>query len=175
LSSQNQRHLLLDEMQQLAKEGKTCASCSGVCCTFVANSMLVTANEASALIANLQQKNLLTPELKQNCQQTIERFALDRPIPGTGQRSLLRRRYTCPLFQHKNLGCPLDPEAKPFGCLAFNPRVAGETEGKSCSSDQKLLEATERLGEAADGSHHELHAEKKSIPHVILAFFAPKG
>jgi hypothetical protein len=162
-------------MQQLAKEGKTCASCSGVCCTFVANSMLVTANEASALIANLQQKNLLTPELKQNCQQTIERFALDRPIPGTGQRSLLRRRYTCPLFQHKNLGCPLDPEAKPFGCLAFNPRVAGETEGKSCSSDQKLLEATERLGEAADGSHHELHAEKKSIPHVILAFFAPKG
>jgi hypothetical protein len=136
--------------------------------------MLVTPDEASALIANLQQKNLLTPELKQICQQTIERFALDRPIPGTGQRSLLRRRYTCPLFQHKNLGCPLDPEAKPFGCLAFNPRVAGETEGKSCSSDKKLLEETEKFVEATVGSHNEVQPEKKSIPHVILSFFASK-
>lgn len=158
-------------MQQLAAAGKTCASCSGVCCTFVANSMQVTPSEATALIDNLKKKNLLTPELKEHCHQTVSRFSLDRPLPGTGQRTLLRRRYTCPLFQHKSLGCPLDPESKPFGCLAFNPQVAGEIEGKSCRSDQKLLENTEKLLVPSDGAFETKSYEKTSIPQAILAYF----
>jgi len=171
LPEQNPRHLILDKMTQLATLGKNCASCSGVCCTFVANSMQVTPHEASALIANLKEKHLLTPELRALCKQTIDRFSLDRPIPGTGQRILLRRRYTCPLFQHKSLGCPLDPSAKPFGCLAFNPQVAGETAGTSCKSDQSLLEETEILLKKTVGVSNATTLEKTSIPQAILSFF----
>lgn len=131
--------------------------------------MLVTPAEASALIQNLKKKHLLTPELADTCRQTISRFSLDRPLPGTGSRTLLRRRYTCPLFQHKSLGCPLDAEAKPFGCLAFNPQKAGEIEGKSCKSDQGLLEATEKLIRATNDEGTGEASEKVSIPHAILA------
>ena len=158
-------------MKQLAAAGKTCASCSGVCCTFVANSMQVTPSEAAALIENLKKKNLLTLELKDHCLQTVSRFSLDRPLPGTGQRTLLRRRYTCPLFQHKSLGCPLDAESKPYGCLAFNPQLPGETKGTSCRSDQTLLEETEKLI-AIEGSTETKHLEKTSIPQAILAYLA---
>ncbi len=158
-------------MEQLAVAGKTCASCSGVCCTFVANSMQVTPRESAALIENLKKKNLLTLELKEHCLQTVSRFSLDRPLPGTGQRTLLRRRYTCPLFQHKSLGCPLDAESKPYGCLAFNPQIPGETRGTSCKSDQKLLEETEKLI-SIEGSSETESFEKTSIPQAILAYLA---
>jgi hypothetical protein len=154
-------------MDQLASADKTCASCSGVCCTFASNSMQITPSEANALIDNLKKKKLLTSELREHCRLTISRFSLDRPLPGTGQRTLLRRRYTCPLFQHKSLGCPVDAESKPYGCLAFNPQVAGEIEGKSCRSDQKLLEDTEKLLAAKETDC----SEKTSIPQAILAYF----
>jgi len=171
LPEENPRRLLLDEMEQLAKDGKTCANCSGVCCTFVANSMLVTPAEASTLIDNLKKKNLLTPELKEHCRQTIIRFSLDRPVPGTGQRNLLRRRYTCPLFQHKALGCPLDSKAKPYGCLAFNPQVSGEVEGKSCGSNKDLLKQTDKFLDKTPKSPTLFEGEKKSIPDIILSYF----
>lgn len=155
-------------MRQLAAQGKTCSSCSGTCCTFVANSMLVTHDEAIALVADLKQKNLLTPDLLAACTNSIKRFSLDRPTPGTGNRNLLRRNYTCPLFQHKSNGCPLDPEAKPFGCLAFNPTVAGETEGRSCGSDKQSLEQTEALL-SKDLSAEAVAFGKQTIPQAILA------
>lgn len=168
MNKSNPRHLLTENMLQLASSGKSCASCSGTCCTFVANSMMVTHAEATALVENLQQKNLLTETLLSACQDSISRFALDRPTPGTGQRNLLRRNYTCPLFQHKSNGCPLDPDAKPFGCLAFNPTVAGETEGRHCGSDQQLLELSEELI-SSSVAPAALEFGKQTIPQAILA------
>jgi hypothetical protein len=163
----NPRSLLLADMERLSAQGISCADCPGTCCTFVANSMMVTWPEAQALVADLKSKDLLTPELKDRCRDAIARFSLDRPVPGTGNRQLLRRRYTCPLYMHKALGCPLTPKAKPFGCLAFNPTVAGEVDGKSCASAVELLEQTEALlpPAAAEGQPFE----KLTIPQAILA------
>lgn len=163
----NPRSLLLADMERLSAQGISCADCSGTCCTFVANSMMVTWPEALALVADLKSKDLLTPELKDRCRDAITRFSLDRPVPGTGSRQLLRRRYTCPLFMHKTLGCPLTPASKPYGCLAFNPTVAGEVEGKSCASAKVLLEQTEALLPPPESGSQPF--EKLTIPQAILA------
>lgn len=162
------RSALLEDMKQLSARGITCADCSGICCTFVANSMMVTYTEALALVSDLKESNLLTPELKANCAEAVSRFGLDRPVPGTGNRQLLRRRYTCPLYMHKALGCPLSPTAKPFGCLAFNPAVSGEREGKSCGSRQDLLESAEA---SLPPLPSPVPFEKLTIPQAILALW----
>jgi len=129
------RIALIEAMAHLKQQRRDCSHCSGVCCTFVFNSMQITASEAETILEYLTREGLLTLEAVQSWRDTIERSGLDRPPLSDGRRVFSRRRYTCPFFQGGNLGCSLGPETKPLGCLAYNPLKAGVTEGEACGSD----------------------------------------
>ena len=56
------------------------------------------------------------------------------------------------------------------------PRTAGEIEGKSCESNQNLLEATEKLTGAPKAGETSEMSEMISIPQAILLYFeTPKN
>jgi hypothetical protein len=110
--------------------------------------MQVTPLEALDLLEDLAAKGLLTAVLSHAVAECIERYQLDRPVPGDGRREFVRRRYTCPLFKHEALGCPLSAAAKPYGCLGFNAKRAGVTAGEACGSDRAALEMREAGGDA---------------------------
>jgi len=125
---------LLRVMDELATQEHDCSRCSGVCCTFVANSMLITPLEALDIAAHLLAAGADIQALLQRLGESAAAQGLDRPLPGDGRRTFGRRRYTCPFFGHGALGCSLPRDAKPYGCLAFNPRRAGQTDGGDCGS-----------------------------------------
>jgi hypothetical protein len=165
----SRRKELLDAMAQSVTDGVGCASCSGPCCTFVANSMQVTPIEAFDLYGFLVREGRFdSVALEKNAQ----RFGLDRPAISAGQGRYVRRRYTCPFHSEGPLGCSIDPEHKPYGCLGFNPRGPGVKEGEDCGSDQELLERRESRDE---GNLNQLLREslgiaweKESIPVALL-------
>jgi hypothetical protein len=135
-----------------AGEEQSCVGCVGTCCTFVANSMQITALEALDAWTVLRE-TMTAAELeatKKRLEQSARDQGLDRGGAGDGQRTFSRKRYTCPLFQGRELGCPLPSEAKPYGCLAFNPVAAG-VKARDCASGPGLLEARgrETLGQEA--------------------------
>jgi len=132
------RQDLMEDMIARAEQGHHCAACSGVCCTFVANSMKISPVEARDLRLYLEQEERWTPELLQELQSIVTRFRLDREV-GDGRRSL-RKTYTCPFYRPGPKGCSISRKHKPYGCLAFSPRAAGLTEGGNCASAQNLLE-----------------------------------
>lgn len=129
------RRVLLDSMRALGERKIDCSGCSGVCCTFVANSMQITPIEALDILADLTARGEMNEARLEEWRILVERHGLDRPAPGDGQRELVRRRYTCSFFAGGKLGCTLTPEFKPYGCLAFKPRSAGVWEGKDCGVD----------------------------------------
>ncbi|MEX2607149.1 MAG: hypothetical protein WD708_07355 [Kiritimatiellia bacterium] len=139
LSPAARRAGLLTAMREQADQGTHCGSCCGVCCTFLANSMQITPLEAEDLRDWLIQEGRWTPELFDQLVANVTRFRLDRDL-GDGRRSLLRRTYTCPFHQPGPKGCTIAPTHKPYGCLAFNPRRPGLTEGGDCDSNTGLLE-----------------------------------
>ena len=77
------------------------------------------------------------PELFVRLSETIRKYRLDQDV-GDGRRSL-RKTYTCPFYSGSRHGCTIAPTHKPTGCLAFNPRSPGLTEGGDCASDTRLL------------------------------------
>lgn len=119
--------------------GVSCAGCPGTCCTFEANSMMVTPHEAVDLFTWLREEGKLTPELREKLERTVRDYRLDH-APGNGKRSFLRKTYTCTFFNFTELGCPLPREVKPYGCLAFNSHHPEEKAGSHCYSDKNLLE-----------------------------------
>ncbi|MDA3873516.1 MAG: hypothetical protein PF795_06115, partial [Kiritimatiellae bacterium] len=133
------RAALLAAMREQADQGSHCGSCSGVCCTFLANSMQITPLEARDMRDSLMQQGRWTRELFEQLADTVTRFRLDREL-GDGRRSLLRRTYTCPFYQSGPTGCSISPTHKPYGCLAFNPRKPDLTAGGDCASSPNLLE-----------------------------------
>lgn len=132
------RKILIDRLELLESQGMDCRGCSGNCCTYEANSMMTTPIEALELIRYLKDTQLLEDELKSKCQNTIQKFRLDHTA-GNGRRSFLRRTYTCPFFNHKELGCPLPREVKPYGCLAFNAHHVESKASEHCFSEVDLL------------------------------------
>jgi len=132
------RSLLLSQQQGQLDQGISCQGCEGVCCTFMNNSMQVDHSELDRMmtgLASLLSDDMASDawqELRQRCQNTIKEFRLDVEL-GDGRRSLLRRRYTCPLFNWQRPGCALEYAHKPLGCLAFNP-VQGGQQAKDCRS-----------------------------------------
>ncbi len=156
---------LLHHMRHLASEGKSCAACSGVCCTFVANSMRITRAEALDMRESLQAQGRWNSTLFEQLRECVRRYRLDHE-PGDGRRSL-RRTYTCPFFAGTTLGCTLPPTHKPYGCLAFNPRRSGLTEGGDCASDQSLLRRQAEAFPDADPF------PPLPIPLALLALLAP--
>lgn len=140
----HRRELLIERMEQLEAQGMGCLGCSGTCCTFEANSMMLTPLEAVELMGYLKQANLLTSDLKQKLFDSAKKYRLEHP-PGNGRRSYLRKTYTCPFFNHQELGCPLPREVKPYGCLAFDSHHVELKASEHCFSEKELLRRRELL------------------------------
>lgn len=152
------RENLIREMSDLNNRGIDCSNCTGVCCTDKSNSMKIGKEETEKIYHYLVEQKLWNSQLIQKMRQTIETYRLDHHL-STGQNSSLRKTYTCPLFQHKSLGCPLPTEIKPLGCLAFNPKMSHIKNGEDCGTNQETL-----MGSEIDDDL------KKPIPNALLDF-----
>ena len=168
----SRREILIDRMNALESKGMGCIGCSGTCCTFEANSMLMTPLEARELFEYLKSENLLTQELKEKLQKNINQFRLEpKPLKG---RSYLRKTYTCPFFNHQELGCPLPREIKPYGCLAFDSHHVELKASEHCYSENDLLMKREELHPEEKQMNDvirkefDLYWEKSPIPNAIL-------
>lgn len=133
------RQGLIDEMNRAEAEGISCKGCSGTCCTYEANSMMVTPLEALELMNYLNTSGMKDDTLRTKIEESVRVYRLDH-APGNGKRSFLRKTYTCPFFGFQELGCPLPREIKPYGCLAFNTHHKTEKANEHCYSDKELLE-----------------------------------
>ncbi|WFB35044.1 hypothetical protein P3T73_12825 [Kiritimatiellota bacterium B12222] len=166
------RRELKQAMSSLANAGTHCGSCSGVCCTFLANSMQITPVEAVDLREWLISQNRWNEDLLLSLKTCVKRFRLDQEL-GDGRRSL-RRTYTCPFYLDGPQGCSISRDHKPYGCLAFNPRIPDQTEGGNCCSDQKQLEIRDQNfpTEATQNEHlrqiHHLPYAKAPLPIILL-------
>lgn len=174
MEAQTRREILIENMDALEVSGFTCKGCSGTCCTFEANSMMVTPLEAVELHRYLKENHLLTAELKNKFVETVTKYRLDHQV-GNGKRSYLRRTYTCPLFHHKELGCPLPREVKPYGCLAFNSYHDSKKADENCHSDLSLLKSRDEAFKRDEDNQNELlrkeleiYWEKSPLPTALL-------
>lgn len=140
VSAKRRRTLLVEQMFRLEKGGVDCFSCSGTCCTYLANSMMTTPLETLDLVLYLQEQGRIDLELQQLLLECIKRYRLDQEPPGDGRRGFVRRHYTCPFFATGPRGCSLSRNAKPYGCLGFNPQRAGIEHGGDCSANVPLLQ-----------------------------------
>ena len=168
----NRREILIERMDQLEAEGMSCRGCSGTCCTYESNSMLITPLETKEILIFLKSKGLDTPDLKNKLLQTVTNYRLEPRLPK--QRSYLRKTYTCPFFNHQELGCPLPREIKPYGCLAFNSHHKNLKADSNCFSEKELLERREALHpEETEINHkmkseYDIYWEKAPIPNALL-------
>lgn len=170
---------VISTMDEFVREGKNCYSCEGYCCTFAYNSMQVTPIEALDAYDFLLKNNRINDELIESLDKCIKEFRLDNEIVLGGGREL-RRQYTCPFFNAGPKGCSIEPESKPYGCLAFNPLESNvKVEGK-CTSYIEVLEAreTDSFGEESMNliikEKLNLYWDKKNFPmalkHLINLF-----
>lgn len=176
-SSYVRRQVLIDEMAILEEKGVHCFKCTGECCTFTSNSMQTTVLETLEVVIYLFEQKRVTDELIKNLELNVKRYRLDS-VPGNGQRSFMRRTYTCPFFMGKSKGCSLSRSIKPYGCLGFNPNVGGQTEGGNCVSNIKTLEQREKEFEILEQKLNQnlkekldLHWEKLPFPVALLELF----
>ena len=163
--AKKRRSLLLGRDQQLAQAGMGCADCTGVCCTYVANSVCVTELEARDIYSYLEREGKLDAAMVRSWKETIRKNGLDRPPAGNGRRTFSRKRYTCSFFTQKSLGCPLPKFIKPYGCLGFNPSAKGVTAGVGCASQQDLL----REQQTCNGG---LREETWPLPVALMRLYA---
>lgn len=135
--------------------------------------MLMTPLEAVELMTYLKTNQLMTIELKSRLEDSAIKYRLE-PKPLVGKRSYLRKSYTCPFFNHQELGCPLPREIKPYGCLAFDSHHVTEKASEHCYSETELLEKREALHpEEAEMNEKirtdfKLYWEKSPIPNALL-------
>ena len=166
----NRRDLLIEHMNDLESRGMGCIGCPGTCCTFEANSMLMTPIEAFELMDYLSKNSLKTPELKTKLEDVVKKYRLE---PKFG-KSYLRKTYTCPFFGHAELGCPLPREVKPFGCLAFDSHHIELKASEHCYSEIELLKERENRhpeeGQLNDEIRRKFNLfwEKAPIPNALL-------
>jgi Fe-S-cluster containining protein len=149
MNSLTRRQILLDANRSLNEKGVDCSACAGECCTSRSNSMQVTRIEAEDIRAHLVGAGLWNEDLFARLRECVREYRLDVELPRFGSRQNLRRTYTCPFYSAGPRGCSLPREAKPYGCLAFNPVRAGAgglTDG--CLSDVDSLVRTDALSPA---------------------------
>jgi hypothetical protein len=139
-SSYKRRQFLIEDMTLLESRGVSCIGCSGVCCTEVANSMMVTPIEMSDLFSYLLKSKTDLLELKERMLKTITKYKLDILPPGIKKKSQFRRTYTCPFFLGSEFGCPLPRDIKPYGCLGFNRQKNEANVDQDCWSKKEVLE-----------------------------------
>ncbi|MBT7609175.1 MAG: hypothetical protein HN576_05430 [Bacteriovoracaceae bacterium] len=149
------RSLLLEAMEQLESNNINCASCTGKCCTSVANSMQCSPIEAMEIIDWLKSEEILNESMTSELKNCVSKYRLDYEI-STTRGVPLRRTYTCPFFNHGALGCLLKKEIKPYGCLAFNARFKKVSDGENCTTDIELLKQRD-----ADWADLELNKNKE--------------
>ena len=152
--------------------GIHCHQCVGTCCTFVANSMQVTPLEAIDLLAHLVDTGRWHQATVSELESNIRRFRLNTPPPGDGKRSFSRRRYTCPFYAGQARGCTISRDAKPYGCLAFNPFSPHQTNGGDCGSQEDALAPLDspelEAVNTALKTTLSLDWDKKPIPTALL-------
>ncbi len=162
--------------EELESSGMGCKGCSGTCCTYEANSMMVTPVEAVELVEYLKHNNLFNDELKARLTETVSKYRLDQGL-GNGKRSFIRRTYTCPFFGHSELGCPIPREVKPYGCIAFNSHHVELKAGEHCYSEKEILEEREKNDLDEQKLNEELKKkyslwwDKVPMPVALLDFF----
>ncbi len=173
----SRRNSLINAMTKLEGSKIHCFNCSGTCCTYVANSMQITPLEALEILESLnlnqETKNLLISKLSQ----TVTDYRLDQELL-TGKKGIqsLRRTYTCPFFTPGSKGCGLSRSVKPYGCLAFNPRIEDDNGGQ-CKSDVVLLEKRENDFNSFEDEANKVLSEayqinwkKMDLPRALLFF-----
>lgn len=169
----NRREILISRMNELESRGMGCLGCEGTCCTFQANSMLMTPLEALEMMQHLKAQNLLTVDLKLKLEQAVTKYRLESKFQDV-RRSYLRKTYTCPFFNHQELGCPLPREIKPYGCLAFDSHHETLKAGEHCYSEKELLEKREALHPEENELNQKVKKdfgilwEKAPIPNALL-------
>ena len=155
-------------MDEAEASGMSCHGCKGTCCTYEANSMMVTPLEAIELLRYLKTSGMCDDTLHAKLEDTVRTYRLDH-APGNGKRSYLRKTYTCSFFGFKEHGCPLPREVKPYGCLAFNTHHKEEKAGPHCYSDKELLEKIDDEKANADVKlKYGIHWDKSSLPTALL-------
>lgn len=173
----SRRARLIEAMASLEGQKIDCMNCSGTCCTYVANSMQITPLEALEILDSLNVDKREREELVARLSQTVKDFRLDQELL-TGKKGIqsFRRTYTCPFFTPGPKGCALSRSAKPYGCLAFNPRIAGDN-GSKCTSDIDLLEKREADFKSFEDSanekiaaHFSLNWKKMDLPRALIYF-----
>lgn len=171
--ARSRRHSINSKMLEINSQGFNCQSCSGMCCTYQNNSMMVDPLQALELVAYLEENNLIE-KYKTKILESIREYRLDREI-SVGKSKQLRRYYTCPFFMDQSCGCPISTGSKPYGCLAFNPLEKNVSIEGKCSSDIKLLEQRDKYFSEIENlvnnflkEELELYWDKKNMPVAVI-------
>ena len=171
------RQELCQEMLRLEKEGIDCAHCTGICCSFIANSMQTTPLETLEIINYLSRHHLLNEELLEKLHQVIKDYRLDYHL-DTGSGLDFRRTYNCPFYRPGSKGCSLSRTVKPLGCLAFNPGKLNITEGEACAPGFEALKnhqvswsAEEDMANQFISNTLKLYWQKLPMPLAIIEVY----
>lgn len=170
----SRRQPLNSSMKELNDAGKDCSNCSGLCCTYAHNSMLITPLEALELYCYLQRKDRLNEDLFSKLNSNIKEFRLDKDLViGRGRE--FRRNYTCPFYKDQSLGCSISPKHKPYGCLGFNSTVPGVNKAGFCKVyEDAHLEREQKFSDLESQANAKvmkdlnLYWDKKSIPVALI-------
>jgi Fe-S-cluster containining protein len=172
--SEKRRQDLNDSMRLLNESGKDCSKCSGICCTYAHNSMLITPIETLELFTYLLRKKRINDDLIQSLEKSVDEFRLDKDLNiGSGRE--FRRNYTCPFFNNGSLGCSISPKHKPYGCLGFNSTEVGVTEAGHCKVYPEVhIKREVKFKKKEDIINNNLQEKlglywtKKNIPSALL-------
>lgn len=174
-SSRHQRRLSINTaMTNDLNIGHGCSSCVGHCCTYEHNSMQVTPLEALDAYKFLLEVGRVDESLIARLEDCVTNYRLDKEVLTKSSKSL-RRYYTCPFYKQEALGCSLDRDSKPYGCLAFNPSQPGVSEPGFCSSNQHILEKQSLEFDDHEERHNEtlreelkIYWNKMNLPNALL-------
>jgi len=161
-NARKRREVLVNEMAKLESNAKDCASCTGLCCTFIANSMHTDPIQTLEIYRDLVEKGLFNEDLVSSLKETVQNNRLDNEL-STGKNSTFRRTYTCTFLTKGPEGCGLSRSVKPYGCLGFNPdQIEAQGEGQ-CSSNIDLLKQREHQFESLEEQVNGLIKEKLAL------------
>jgi len=166
MQARQRREVLINKMSELAGSEKNCASCSGLCCTSLKNSMQTSQQETLDIYEHLKSSGQINKELIATLTHCIGEYRLDKFF-GDGRRAL-RKTYTCPFYSQGPTGCSIPKHVKPYGCLAFNPTRVKVTDGIGCESDQELLIQREESSRADLKVNEKLWWDKLPMPVALL-------
>jgi Fe-S-cluster containining protein len=170
------RKLIIEEMAQLELSKIHCYNCDGHCCTKLSNSMKITPVETYELLQFLVKKFDIE-DLKLKLLENIKEFRLDHEVyTGKKASSSFRKTYTCPFYTPGSKGCSIEINSKPYGCLAFNPKLLNDN-GSQCGLNANIFKEREQNFENEEALANKflinalkLDWEKLEIPRALISF-----